>query len=66
MRYTVRPKIGSGYGQFSVMAGDAREALELAKGLLERGVESVEILGTDGALYDVADLERIVLEEEAT
>jgi len=58
VRYTVRPRHDHGNGSFSVIAQDAREALDVAKGMAERGVKDVEILDESGVAYDLAELER--------
>lgn len=58
--YIVRPKRTDGYGSFSVAALEAPEALEIAIGLIERGVESVEILDDDGTSCDLAELQRTI------
>jgi hypothetical protein len=62
--YTVRPRNNSGFGAFSVAASEAREALDVAKDMTERGVADVEILGFDGKPCELADLERIASECE--
>jgi hypothetical protein len=64
MKYTIRPRNDQGYGSFSVVAGDAREALDLAKGIIERGVPNVEILDENGVVLDLAELERVIRESE--
>jgi hypothetical protein len=61
VRYTVRPRHDHGNGSFSVIAQDAREALEVAKGMVERGVKDVEILDESGVAHDTAELERATL-----
>ena len=58
MKYTVRPRHDHGNGAFSVIAQDAREALDVAKGLVERGVKDVEILDESGVAFDLVELER--------
>jgi hypothetical protein len=58
--YTVRPKRSQGYGSFSVAALEAHEALAIANGLIERGVEVVEVLDDDGTPYDLAELQRTI------
>lgn len=65
MKYTVKPRSSGGYGQFSVIAADEREALIVATRLLEHGC-GVEILGypEDGVAYEFAELERAVLRRE--
>ena len=60
MPYTIKPRTTEGYGSFGVLAGDAREALDIAKGMVERGIEEVEILNEDGAPCTPVELERIV------
>ena len=47
MPYTIKPKT-DGFGSISVLVGDAREALEIVKGMAERGVEEIEV-------FDVAE-----------
>lgn len=66
MPYTIRPKTSSGFGSFSVHAGDAREALNAAKAMIERGVADVEILDNSGAACDPLEVERIATEGELT
>jgi hypothetical protein len=63
--YTIRPKRTQGYGSFSVAALEAHEALEIANGLIERGIEVVEILDDDGTPYDLEELQRTVEESKA-
>jgi hypothetical protein len=59
MPYTVRPKTSEGFGSFGVLAGDAHEALDIAKSMTERGIEEVEILDDGGIKYDPAELGRV-------
>lgn len=59
VRYIVRPRHDHGNGSFSVIAQDARKALEVAEGMVERGVKDVEILDESGVAYDLAELERV-------
>lgn len=66
MKYTVRPKNNGGYGSFSVAASEAREALNAAKDMTERGVEDVEILDSAGSPYDLSELERVASESEGS
>jgi hypothetical protein len=66
IRYIVRPRHEPGRGNFSVLADSPREALDLAKGMAERGVEEVEILDENGAVIDPADLERLSRENPET
>ena len=59
MIYTVRPRHAGGLGgSFFVAAKEAREALTVMKGMIERGLKDVEILDPDGRPYDLAELER--------
>jgi hypothetical protein len=64
VKYTVRPRNDDGFGSVSVSASEAREALNIMKGMIERGVENVEILDVDGKPYDPTELERITSEGE--
>jgi hypothetical protein len=64
VKYTVRPRHDNGNGAFSIAASEAREALEAAKGLVERGVRDVEILSENGVPYDLTELEREAEEHE--
>lgn len=57
MKYTVRPKNEQAFGSFSVMVADPREALDVARELIERGVKDVEILDEEGTPYDLNTLE---------
>ena len=59
MPYTIKPKTSGGFGSFAVQAGDTREALDVARGMIDRGVREVEILDDNGSLCDPSDLERI-------
>jgi hypothetical protein len=63
MPYTVKPK-SNGFGSFGVLAGDAHEALNIVKGLAERGIEEIEILDDSGAKCDPVELERIAGDAE--
>ena len=62
MKYIVRPRNDGGFGSFSVAASEAREALNVAKEMTERGVEDVEILDSAGKPYDLGELERVASE----
>jgi hypothetical protein len=62
VRYTVRPRHDQGNGAFSVFVYDAREALNVAKGMTERGVQDVEILDENGVAFDLMELERLARE----
>jgi hypothetical protein len=66
MKFTVRPRHDSGHGNFSVAAAEPREALSIAKDMLERGVKDVEILDENGTAYDLTELERVTKEVEET
>ena len=61
--YTIKPKTNGGFGSFAVLAGDAHEALGIAKGMAERGIEKIEILDDSGAACDPVELERIASKE---
>jgi hypothetical protein len=58
MPYTIKPKIRVGFGSFAVLAADGQEALATAKGMMERGIEEVEILDGNGSPCDPSALER--------
>ena len=60
MPYTIRTKTSGSFGSFSVVAGDSREALDVAKGMGERGIEEIQILDENGAVCNPTELERIV------
>ena len=62
MKFTVR----SGHGNFSVAAAEPSEALNIAKGMAERGVRDVEILDETGRAYDLAEFEQVTKEAEDT
>jgi hypothetical protein len=64
VKYIVRPRNDRGFGSFSVAASEAREALDVVRGMTERGLEDIEILDSDGTPYDLAELERITSESE--
>ena len=66
MPYTIKPKVTDGFGSFAVLAGDAHEARDIVKGMVERGVEEIEILDDSGAPYDIAQLYHIASEGELT
>jgi hypothetical protein len=66
MPYTIKPKIKNGFGSFSVLAGDAHEVLDIVKGMVERGIEEIEVLDEDGAQYDIPQLYHIASESELT
>ena len=48
MPYTIKPKTTEGFGSFGVLVGDAHEALEIVKGMAERGVEEIGVLDDSG------------------
>ena len=56
MPYTIKPKTTEGFGSFGVLVGDAHEALEIVKGMAERGVEEIEVRDDSGTPYDLAQL----------
>ena len=56
MPYTIKPKTAEGFGSFGVLVGDAHEALEIVKGMAERGVEEIEVRDDSGTPYDLAQL----------
>jgi hypothetical protein len=63
MKFLLRPKTAGAYRLFSVIAEDAIMAIDLARGLIERGCDEVEISGVpDDAIYSIADLERMSAE----
>jgi hypothetical protein len=64
MPFKIRPGDGTPSGGFPVFAVDAREALDHVRAMLERGIESVEILDGDGVPYELRELERITSERE--
>lgn len=57
MRFRIRPKTTSGEGHMFVTAGAPREALEIAKAMVEAGFEGVIIFGADGEEYDLAAIQ---------
>jgi hypothetical protein len=65
MPYTIKPKTSAGYGSFAVRAGHTREALNIARGMIDRGIDEVEILDDNGTACDPSDLERIASKAEA-
>jgi hypothetical protein len=65
MPYTIKPKTRAGFGSFAVQAGDTREALNIARGMVDRGIAEVEILDDNGAACDPAELERLASKAEA-
>jgi hypothetical protein len=65
MRFTIRPKATNKTGgSMSVSAYGAREALNAANGMIDGGLEGVEILNEQGRAYDLAELERLTAEAE--
>jgi hypothetical protein len=64
MPYTIKPKTTEGFGSFGVLVGDANEALNIAKGMVESGIEEVKILNEDGAPCTPVELERVVRDAE--
>ena len=54
-----------GYGSFGVLAGDVHEALDIAKGMVERGIEEVEILNEDGVALSARPSARIRTPQDA-
>ena len=64
MKYIVRPRNDTGFGSVSVVASEASEALNIARDIIERGVEAVEIFDTEGNPYDLAELEHLASESE--
>jgi hypothetical protein len=63
--YPIKPKSSAGFGSFSVFAANSQEALDAAKGMIERGIPEVEILDEDGRACDLPGLECIVGKAEA-
>jgi hypothetical protein len=51
-------------GGFAIAAVDAREALDRAKELVERGLTEVQLFDSTGQPYDLADLEQQAAEAE--
>lgn len=64
MKFTIRPRNDQRNGAFSVLVEDPRTALDVAKGMVERGIPNVEILDHDGIALDLAELERIAEESD--
>jgi hypothetical protein len=65
MRFMLKPKTAGTYRLFSVIADDASTAADLAKGLLERGCDEIEIVGLpDDVVYSMVDIERMAAEEK--
>jgi hypothetical protein len=64
MPYTVKQKSNGGFGTLSILAPDSREALKAAKGMIDRGVEVVEILDDDGQACDLPEMERATTEAD--
>jgi hypothetical protein len=65
MPYTIKSKPGDGFGSLGVLAGDAREALDVVKGMTERGIEEVEVFDDTGAACDPSELEHAASQAEA-
>lgn len=65
MRYTIRPGATSCGDDFAVATADAREALDIVRGLIDRGLTDMQIFDAEGKAYDLADFERIVNASEA-
>jgi hypothetical protein len=65
MPYTIKPKTSAAFGSFAVQARHAREALNVARGMIDRGIVEVEILDDNGTACDPSDLERIAGKAEA-
>jgi hypothetical protein len=63
VRYTVRSRHNQSHGAFSIITEDAREALQIAKDMVVRGVQEVEILDENGAAFDLAELQRLTNDE---
>ena len=62
MKYIVRPRNENGFGSVSVVTSEAEEALNIARDMIERGVEAVEIFDTEDNPCDLAELERVTTE----
>ena len=62
MKYTVTQTHSNGTGAMTLIGAEANEALEFVKGLIPYASATVEIIGADGNLYEVAELERLVAE----
>ena len=62
MKYTVTQTHSNGTGAMTLIGAEANEALEFVKGLIPYATATVEIIGADGNLYELAELERIVAE----
>jgi hypothetical protein len=61
----VRYKVGPRHdGYFYVSGFDLPEAIELARGMIEHGVENVAILDERGTVLDLAELERLTIATE--
>jgi hypothetical protein len=64
MQYTVRPRHDHGIGSFNVIAADADEALDIAKGMTERGVREIEILDESGTAFNLSEWEQRAQEDK--
>ena len=57
-------KSNDGFGTFTIIVDDARDAIKVAKDVAERGIDEIEICDEDGTPYDLAQLYHIVSEGE--
>ena len=60
--YTIKPRTSGGFGSLAVLAADPQEALSMAKGMKERGIEQIEIFDDNG---DPVELQSIAGDDRA-
>jgi hypothetical protein len=63
VRFVIKSK-GTVFGSLSVVTTGAQQALNAAKRMLAGGSLEVEIIDTDGVVYDLAEIERKASESE--
>ena len=65
MKFTVLQTRCNGAAVSALIGAEANEALEFVKRLIPYATATVEIIGADGNLYELAELERLVAESNA-
>ena len=55
MPYTIRPKNIGRFGSFAALASDARQALDIAQYMIQRGVKVVEIIADEEVTGDLVE-----------
>jgi hypothetical protein len=58
MKFTIRPGASTSSGGVAVVASEAREALDLVREMMDRGLTDIEVFDDEGRLVELAELER--------